>query len=75
MGTTSLRATTAAEVRAEMARQRRSGVELATHLDLSQQAVSRRLAGEVAFDLDELAAVAEWLGVPLQTLIAPRGVA
>jgi len=66
---TSLRSLTAGEVRAEMARQRKSGIELASLLNLSQQSVSRRLNAETDFSLDELAAVADWLGVPVLSLI------
>lgn len=66
---TSLRSLTAGEVRAEMARQRKSGIELASLLNLSQQSVSRRLNAETDFSLDELAVVADWLGVPVLSLI------
>lgn len=61
----------AGEVRAEMARQRKTGVELASHLQISQQSASRRLTGETDFDLDEVASIAEWLDVDLYQLIAP----
>lgn len=64
-----LKGLVAAEIRAEMARQRRTGVELASLLKVSKQAVSRRLSGEQGFDLDEVAIVADWLAVPLSQLI------
>lgn len=70
---TALRGLIAAEVRAEMARQRKTGVELAALLDVSQQAASRRLAGAVPFSMDEIVVVAQWLGVEVVTLI-PREV-
>jgi transcriptional regulator with XRE-family HTH domain len=60
-----------AEVRAEMARQRRGQVELATALGWSQAALSRRLTGSVAFSTDELAQVAGFLGVPISQLVTP----
>lgn len=61
----SLTATVAAEVRAEMARQRRSQREVADALGVSNTYVWRRLVGEVAFDLDELEAVAAYLAKPV----------
>jgi transcriptional regulator with XRE-family HTH domain len=55
----------AAEVRAEMARQRMSQTRLAEALGVTQASVSRRLVGEVPFDIQELYKVAEFLGVPV----------
>lgn len=60
----------AAEVRAEMARQRVSQTALAEKLDVSQAYVSRRLAGDVAFDVAELDDVARILGVPVEQFVA-----
>jgi transcriptional regulator with XRE-family HTH domain len=62
----------AASVRAELARQRKSGSALARHLGLPQSAVSRRLLGHVPFDVDQLAATAAWLNVPITDLL-PAG--
>lgn len=56
------------EVRAALARRRLSQSDLGQHLGLSQAAVSRRLLGEVPFDIAELAAVAAFLDVPLDAL-------
>ena len=56
----------AAEVRAEVARQRRSQGDLAAKMGWKQPYISRRLVGEVAFDIDELARLADELGVPLE---------
>lgn len=67
MGT--LQSAVAAEVRAEMARRRFTGVELAAHLNLAQQSVSKRLSGGTPIDLDELSAIAQWLGLDVLTLI------
>jgi len=55
-------------VRAEMGRHRITQTQLAKNLGTSQMAVSRRLSGEVPFDVDELARVAEILGVPVTVL-------
>ena len=67
---------TAANVRAEMASAAVSQVVLAAHLGTSQQAISRRLSGLVAFDVDELHRIAEFLGVPVSALIhEPQSVA
>lgn len=52
----------AASIRAEMAVQRRSQVELADLLGLSQPGVSRRMLGQTPLDVNELVAIAEFLG-------------
>lgn len=52
-----------------MARRRISQADLGKALDLSQAAVSRRLRGDVAFDVAELAVVAGVLGLPLARLV------
>lgn len=67
---TSLREFAAGEIRAEMARQKRTGVELAQLLKCSQQSVSRRLSAETSIDLDELAQIADWLGVDIRQFFA-----
>lgn len=61
----------AASIRAELARQRKSGSALARHLGVPQSSVSRRLLGHVPFDVDQIAATAEFLGVPMSALL-PR---
>jgi len=58
------------EIRACMARGHRTQSELAAELGLSQPSVSARLKGEVPWDVDELAAVASWLDIPLAELVA-----
>lgn len=58
------------EVRAQMVRANVRQGALAEKLRLSQAAVSRRLTGEVPFDVNELTAVAELLAVPMSTLLA-----
>lgn len=59
----------AAEVRAEMARQRRASRDLAALLGIDQGSASLRLQGERSFRAEELARVAEWLGVPVSQFI------
>jgi transcriptional regulator with XRE-family HTH domain len=60
----------AGAIRAEMAWQKRTGVDLAKHLGVAQPTISKRLNGETPFDLDEIERVAEWLGVAPSELIA-----
>lgn len=55
----------AAEVRAEMARQQMPQAKLAALLGVAQQTISRRLVGEVPFDVTELARIADLLKVPV----------
>lgn len=62
----------AAEVRAEVARQRISQTRLAEHLSISQAGISRRLSGDTPFDLNELTAVAKFLGVPVSHFLQER---
>jgi len=59
----------AAEVRAHCARQRVSQRDLAKVLGVSHATLFRRFSGEVAFDVAELAAVAEYLNLPLSALL------
>lgn len=66
---------TAGTVRAELARRRISGRELARALGWSLSTTARRLSGTHPFDVDELAAVADYLGVPVSTLLPQRSAA
>lgn len=53
---------------------RRRGIRqegAAATLGLSQAAISRRLAGEVPWRIEELEALAELLGIPLAELLQP----
>jgi len=61
--------TVGANVRAEMARRLVSQSDLARELGLSQMAVSRRLRGDIPFDVDEIARAAVYLEVPLSVLM------
>lgn len=56
-------------VRAEMIRRGRTQDALASRLGLSQAAVSKRLNGRTPWDVNELAAIAALLEVPLATLL------
>lgn len=62
-------AVTGANVRAEMARRDVSQVALAEAIDMGQPSLSKRLRGVTPFDINELSAVAEYLGVPLSNLL------
>lgn len=59
----------AGNVRAAAARLRLRQADLASAIGLSQQAMSRRLSGEVAFDVDELHALATLLKVDVARLL------
>lgn len=57
------------EVRAELARQRRTAGELAAALGITAHTVGRRLNGETPFNLIELAQTAQFLGITTATLM------
>lgn len=57
------------ELRAELARQRLSQAEVALAMGRSQAYLSRRLSGDIPFDVDDLAQLAEILGVPVAALL------
>ena len=59
----------AANIRAEMARQRISGRELARRLDMNPTSLARRVAGDVDISLDELAHIADALRVTVAALL------
>lgn len=59
-----------AAVRAELARAGKSQNDLAAVLGVTQTAVSKRLRGVTPFDVNELARVAEALGLDMSVLIA-----
>ena len=52
-----------------MATERRTQADLAEVLGVSQPQAGARLRGEVAWSVDEIAAVARWLGVPVADLV------
>jgi transcriptional regulator with XRE-family HTH domain len=59
------------EVRAEMARQRRTQGDLAAELGLAQVSLSKRLTGVVAWSTDEIEQAAKVLGVSIEQLVTP----
>src|SRR5258708_39942767 len=64
----------AAEVRAQLARQRRSGRSVALQLGWSSVYMSRRLTGTVPFNVTDLAAIAGVLDVPVIVFFQGPGV-
>jgi transcriptional regulator with XRE-family HTH domain len=62
---------TAGAVRAELARRRLSGRDLAAALGWSERTLRRRLGGDLPFTVDELLAVAKFLEIPVAELL-PR---
>lgn len=55
----------AAEVRALMARRQVSGTDLAHALDIPQTSLARRIRGRYPFDVELLAQIADYFGVPV----------
>ncbi len=60
----------AAEVRAELARNRQGAAELARHMDAPKTSIWRKVSGKSAFTLDELDQVASFFGITMTDLIA-----
>jgi predicted XRE-type DNA-binding protein len=56
-------------IRAELARRSLTQADLANALGVTQPAVSRRMTGQVPFDVEELAKAAALLGLPVSALI------
>jgi hypothetical protein len=65
----------AGEVRAEIARQRRTQGEVAVSAGWNQQYLSRRLTCDIAFSTDDIEILARVLGVPIGQLITPTVIA
>jgi hypothetical protein len=65
-----LSAQVAAEVRAELGRQRKTATELGAQLGLSVQSASRRLSGTGDFSLDEVELICGWLGLDVVDLMS-----
>lgn len=63
---------TAAAVRAELARRKIRGSDLATALGWARTTTWRRLNGTTPWGVDELSAVAAHLGVPVAALLPER---
>ena len=66
---------TAAIVRAEVARHKIRTHDLAELLGRSRTTVWRRLNGEYPFDVEELAAIAGRIGVPVSTFVVTEDAA
>lgn len=60
----------AGEVRAEMARKRRTAADLAVVLGISQHTAGQRLNGRSSFTFVELALTCAWLEISIGTLVA-----
>ncbi len=73
--TDGLQHTVAAEIRAEMARQRKTQQDLAGQLGISAQQVGQRLGGKIAFDVRELGVIADYLDVPAVRFFATASAA
>lgn len=67
-----IRERVAEELRVLLARRRMSATELARRTQITQPYLSRRMTGEIAFDLDDLEKIARALGVKVLDLL-PRG--
>ena len=67
--TSSLRESVAAEIRAQLARRRLSGRQAAALLGWTSPYLSRRLTGEVPFDVSDLEAMAALLDVPVASFL------
>lgn len=65
----------AATIRAEVARHRITHLQIAERLDVTQATVSRKLSGKQAFTLNEVAAVADLLGLPVGALYGEQAAA
>jgi transcriptional regulator with XRE-family HTH domain len=67
--TTGVSQVVADTVRAEMARRKITQLAVANALGVSTAAVNRRLSGQVAWDVDDLATVAGLLGMDPRDLL------
>lgn len=61
------------EIRVVLARRKMSAADLARRIGTKPQVLSRRMTGDVAFDLDELQIIARELGVSVAALIGETG--
>lgn len=59
----------AGEMRAELARQKRTASDLAAALGITPHTVGRRLNGDVPFNMIELATACRWLGIDLSEFV------
>lgn len=55
---------TADVIRGKMAEQKKTTISLAETLGISRQAAGRKIGGKTAINMEDLAAIAEWLSIP-----------
>jgi transcriptional regulator with XRE-family HTH domain len=70
-----VRSAVAGEVRAELARQSKSLRELAEGVGLNRETVRLAMRGDRSFRIEELTAIAAWLGVPVTQFLPAEAVA
>jgi transcriptional regulator with XRE-family HTH domain len=58
-----------ANIRAELARRGKTQEDLAEALGIARQNISQRLRNRVSFRIEELQAVADFLGIPIADLL------
>ena len=61
--------TVAANCRAEAARHGKTTLDIADATKIHRVTLGRRLSGQLPFAIDELVAIAEFLGIPLSALL------
>lgn len=62
----------AAEVRAEISRQKKTQIQIAEQLGMTQPQISERMRGVTEWRISELVRLAEWLEVPLDHFVPAR---
>ncbi|WP_189079276.1 helix-turn-helix domain-containing protein [Mangrovihabitans endophyticus] len=65
-----MREAVALNVRAELAKARISGTRMAAKIGIPRSTLGRRIAGEVSFDAEEIAAIARVLQISTDVLLA-----
>lgn len=65
----------ATEIRAEMARQKKTQEQLAEALGVNPVTASRRINGTAPFNIEEIFTVAQWLGVRPEDFIPSTSLA
>lgn len=58
-------------IRGELKRRGVSQAQLAEHLGVTQQTVSRRFSGQVPLNIDEIEAIASYLGLQVRLELTP----